>query len=422
MARSLEDWLDYIESIHPVGWDLGLERIGEVADRLELRKPAPTSVVVAGTNGKGSTCVCLEQALLAAGLTVGCTLSPHVHMFNERVRINGVEADDASLCVAFEIIEAGRGETPLTYFEFTSLAALYCFREAQVDVAILEIGLGGRLDAFNIVDGDLAVITNIGIDHTDWLGDTREKIGVEKAGILRRGQRVALGPGLPASVLQPAAELARSRMRIGREINYRELPDGGWRLLLQGRALDGLPRGRLPMVNCALALAAANAIAPLDATVARTALDRAWMPGRCEEISSRGRRWVVDVAHNPLGAGYLRSELRRRFPGARLIAVLGTLADKDAEGIVTALGDCVAQWILVDAPPPRGLAATALARRLGRREFSVAGPVARGLEEAGSLARPQDVILAFGSFATAEAARLELTKSVGPVECNEIDP
>ena len=422
MARSLDDWLDYIELVHPSSWELGLDRIGAVADRLELRKPAPTSVIVAGTNGKGSTCVCPEQALMASGLTVGCTLSPHVHVFNERVRINGSELDDAALCAAFEVVEAGRGDTLLTYFEFTSLAALYCFKQAGVDVAVLEIGLGGRLDAFNIVDGDIAVITNIGIDHTDWLGDTREQIGAEKAGVLRRGQQIVLGPDMPASVLEPATGLSGNCMQLGREIEVHDHPDGHWRLLLNDTPLNDLPRGRFPIVNCALALAAANAVRPVDVTVARTAIERAWMPGRCEEIDYGGRRWVVDVAHNPLGAGYLRGELPRRYPDARVIAVLGTLADKDAEGMVALLEDIVTQWILVDAPPPRGLTAIALAERLGRPGFSVAGPVARGLEEAGSLAKPGDVILVFGSFATAEAARLELTKSGDAVECTDFSP
>lgn len=419
MARSLDDWLAYIETVHPSNWELGLDRIGAVADRLNLRKPAPTSVIVAGTNGKGSTCVCLEQALMASGLRVGCTLSPHVHVFNERVRIDGVELDDAPLCAAFEVVEAGRGDTLLTYFEFTALAALYCFKQAGVDVAILEIGLGGRLDAFNIVDGDIAVITNIGIDHTDWLGDTREQIGAEKAGVLRPGQAVVLGPGLPASVMEPATGLAANCMQVGREIELRDNPDGSWRLALNGRALDGLPRCRFPIVNCALALAAADAVRPVGAAAARAAIDRAWMPGRCEEIVRRERLWVVDVAHNPLGAGYLRSELPRRYPDARVVAVLGTLADKDAGGILAALDDIVARWILVDAPPPRGLTAGALAERLDRPELLVAGPVGSGLDVAESLAQPGDVILVFGSFATAEAARLELTKSGDTVECTE---
>ncbi len=419
MSPSLADWLDYIETIHPSNWEMGLDRVGAVADRLGLRRPAPASVIVAGTNGKGSTCVCLEQVLLAAGLTVGCTLSPHLHVFNERVRIDGQELDDASLCTAFQAIEAGRGDTPLTYFEFTALAALYCFRQAAVDVAVLEIGLGGRLDAFNIVDGDIAVITNIGIDHTDYLGDTRERIGAEKAGVLRPGQHVLLGPDMPASVLEPALAKARQCLRVGHEIDLSWGRAGRWRLHLNGRILDDLPAASLPIANCALAVAAADALRPVDDAAVRMGIGQAWLPGRCEEFLAKGRRWLVDVAHNPLGAGYLRDELARRYPGARVLAVLGTLADKDVQGLFEALDTLVAHWILVDAPPPRGLAATALALRSGGRKVVVAGAVGAGLAQAGSLAQPGDVILVFGSFATAEAARLQLT-GTGDAESRKV--
>ena len=417
--RNLAAWLDYIETIHPSNWELGLDRIGVVAERMHLREPAPTSVIVAGTNGKGSTCVCLEQVLLAGGLTVGCTLSPHVHRFNERVRINGRELDDASLCAAFVAIEAGRGATLLTYFEFTSLAALYCFKQAGVDVAVLEIGLGGRLDAFNIVDADVAVITNIGIDHTDYLGDTLECIGAEKAGVLRPGQQVVLGPDLPASVLEPAGVLAGERMRIGQQISYGRGSPGRWWLDIKGRLVDDLPEGNLPIGNCALAIAAAHALGVRDAAAVCRGIERAWLPGRCEEIVSRGRRWLVDVAHNPLGAAYLQDELARHYPGAPVLAVLGTLADKDAEGLFEALDDLVTCWILVDVTTPRGMTAATLAERSGAREVLVAGAVSRGLAQAGSLAQSGDVILVFGSFATAQAARLELTKSGDAIQSVE---
>ncbi len=456
MARTLAEWLDYIEGIHPSSWELGLERIGAVADRLALRKPAPTSVIVAGTNGKGSTSVCLEQILLASGLTIGCTLSPHVHRFNERVRINGTELDDKSLCTAFEIVEDACGVTQLTYFEFTALATLYCFQRAAVDVAVLEIGLGGRLDAFNIVDGDIAVITNIGIDHTEWLGETPEQIGAEKAGVLRPDQTVVLGADMPASVLRPATELARPLLQAGGAFKCDRQPSGGWRLDLEGIALTDLPLGNLPMANCALAIVAADAVlagrsgasgperatggpaagdvAEADtgagaaeaarpatrrkqklavaASAVRTGLERAWLPGRCEEFFNGGRYWLVDVAHNPLGANYLRGELTRRYPNRRIFAVLGTLADKDVEGLLGALDTIVERWILVDAPPPRGLAATALAERCTGWHVVVAGSVSRGLEMALSLTQSGDVILAFGSFATAEAVRLELSNAL----------
>ena len=390
MARTLAEWLDYIEGIHPSGWELGLERIGVVAERLNLREPAPVSVIVAGTNGKGSTCVCLEQILIASGLTVGCALSPHVHRFNERVRINGEELDDQSLCAAFEVIETGRGDTQLTYFEFTALATLYCCKEALVDVAVLEIGLGGRLDAFNIVDASVAVITNIGIDHTDWLGDTREQIGAEKAGVLRSGQTIILGNDPPVSVLEPATEMARILLRAGTDIRCARQPDDNWRLNFKGRDIADLPVRNLPIANCALAIAAADAVlaaritldgrtlpsdqavcssngpdahtsdkkpvgkeggkraesierdryppmeeAGMAETVAdsmgpasrpelsstlseraiRTGLHKAWLPGRCEEFSGWGRRWLVDVAHNPLGARIPARRIGAQIPG-----------------------------------------------------------------------------------------------------------
>ena len=314
------------------------------------------------------------------------------------------------------MIEAGRGDTLLTYFEFTSLAALYCFKQAGVDVAVLEIGLGGRLDAFNIVDAEVAVITNIGIDHTDYLGDTRECIGAEKAGVLRPGQQVILGPDMPASVLEPVVALAGNCLRIGQEINCGWASSGRWWLDLKGRLFDDLPGANLPIDNCALAITAARAVGAGADWAVRSGLELAWMPARCEEIVSAGRRWLVDVAHNPLGAGYLRGELARRYPGTPVLAVLGTLADKDAQGLFEALDDLVVRWILVDVPTARGLTATALARRCGAREVSVAGAVKRGLAQAGSLAQPGDVILVFGSFATAEAARLELTKSGDAVQ------
>ena len=404
----LEQWLARIDGIHPGNWVLGLERVGAVADRMGLRKPAPRSVIVAGTNGKGSCCVCLEQILLAAGLRVGCTLSPHLQRFNERVRIDGAELDDETLCQAFALVEAGRGDIPLTYFEFTSLAALHCFRQAEVEVAVLEVGLGGRLDAFNLVDAEAALITSIGIDHTDYLGDTRERIGAEKAGVLRAVQQVALGPDMPDSVLQAAARLAGRCLRFGRNLNCAWDGPQRWRAEVEGRCFEQLPAIPFPLANGALAIAAAHALGEADDQAVRQGLASAWLPGRFETIAAAERQWVVDVGHNPLAAAWLRGELIRRFPGAAVIALLGTLADKDVEGLFRVLDGLVQRWVLVDAPPPRGLSAEALAKRISRRSLVVAGSVAQGIEQARSLARPGNVILAFGSFAVAQSARTML--------------
>ncbi len=421
--RNLTAWLGHMEALNPVSIDLGLARVREVGERLDVLAPAPVSVIVAGTNGKGSTCACLERILLAGGRRTGCTLSPHLQSFRERVRINGVEADNATLCAALEAVEAARGELALTYFEYSCLATLFCFKAAAVDVAILEVGLGGRLDAFNIVDADVAVVTSIGLDHMAYLGDSREAIGAEKAGVFRVGQRIALGAGMPDSVLNAAARAAPSPLRWGEGV--RLLADrartggadarGGWQVEVDGRRFPGLPASVLPAENCALATAAACAVdavtgeARVDGRCVRQGFSEAWLPGRLEAIAAAGRQWLVDVAHNPLGAAFLKTEIPRRFPECRVVAVFGSLGDKDSGAVCQALDGLVRHWVLVDTAGPRGLSAAALSDRCGGVERSVAGDLDAGMALARSLAEPSDVILAFGSFAVAQAARLRLS-------------
>ena len=418
-ARNLTEWLGHMEALNPASIDLGLERVREVGKRMEVLAPAPVSVIVAGTNGKGSTCVCLERILLASGRRTGCTLSPHLESFRERVRINGVEADNATLCAAFEAVEAARGDLALTYFEYSCLATLFCFKAAAVDVAILEVGLGGRLDAFNIVDAQVAVVTSIGLDHMAYLGDSCEAIGAEKAGVFRAGQRIALGDGMPDSVLAAAARATRSPMRWGEGIRLLAENSGTgaptWQVEVDGRRLSGLPCGALPTENCALATAAACAVDAVmgedrvDGPCVRQGWSEAWLPGRLEAFTAAGRQWLVDVAHNPLGAAFLSDELPRRFPGRRVVAVFGNLHDKDSGAVCRALGGLVRHWVLVDTTGPRGLSAEDLSDRCGGFECSVAGDLGAGLALAHSLTEPSDVILAFGSFAVAQAARSRLT-------------
>ncbi|MYF48706.1 MAG: bifunctional folylpolyglutamate synthase/dihydrofolate synthase [Gammaproteobacteria bacterium] len=417
--RSLTWWLGHMEALNPASIDLGLARVREVGERMAVLAPAPVSVIVAGTNGKGSTCVCLEQILLASGRRTGCTLSPHLQSFRERVRINGIEADQATLCTAFEAVEAARGDLALTYFEYSCLATLFCFKAAAVDVAILEVGLGGRLDAFNIVDADVAVVTSIGLDHMAYLGDSCEAIGAEKAGVFRAGQRIALGAGMPDSVLAAAARATRSPMRWGEDVrllaenNRTGVPT--WHVEMDGRRFSGLPFGVLPAENCALATAAACAV---DAVMGEDRVDEpcvhrgwseAWLPGRLEAFNAGGRQWLVDVAHNPLGAAFLNVEIPRRFPARRVVAVFGNLHDKDSGAVCQALDGLVRHWVLVDTTGPRGLTAEELSNRCGGVECSVAGDLDAGLALARSLTEPSDVILAFGSFAVAQAARSRLT-------------
>ncbi len=407
-ARNLDQWLEYITATHPNEIEMGLARVQSVAARMQLLTPAPRSVIVAGTNGKGSTCVCLEQILLATGLRVGCTLSPHVHAFNERVRINGRDLDDSALCVAFETVELAREDTPLTYFEFTTLVALFAFREAEVDVAILEVGLGGRLDAFNVVDADVGIITSIGIDHTEYLGDNVEAIGGEKAGVLRSGQHIVLGPRLPQSVVRRAAGLTETVLELNRNVFYTRAADSAWSLRFQNQQFDDLPVGRLPLGNCALAIVAAHSLTTIDQTTISRALRSAWLPGRLESFDAYDRTWLVDVAHNPLAAQFLQNELASHGLGRNVVAVFGALRDKDVSAMLSALDTVVRDWVVVDAPSARGLSASELADHFDDLSATMAGSLDNGFQVARSLTERGDVILVFGSFGIAESARRSL--------------
>ena len=407
-VRNLDQWLEYITATHPSEIEMGLGRVRSVAVRMQLLKPAPRSVIVAGTNGKGTTCVCLEQILLATGLRVGCTLSPHVHAFNERVRINGRDLDDSPLCAAFEAVEFAREDTPLTYFEFTTLVALFAFREAEVDIAILEVGLGGRLDAFNVVDADVGIITSIGIDHTEYLGDNVEAIGAEKAGVLRRGQHIVLGPRLPQSVLRRAAELTERVSELDRNVVFTRAADSAWSLRFRDQQFDDLPVAQLPLGNCALAIVAAHSLTTIDQATISRALRSAWLPGRLEPFDAYDRTWLVDVAHNPLAAQFLQSELALRGLGRNVVAVFGALRDKDVSAMLSALDMVVRDWILVDAPSARGLLASELEDHFEGLSATTAGLLDNGIEVARSLTERGDVILVFGSFGIAESARRSL--------------
>jgi dihydrofolate synthase / folylpolyglutamate synthase len=420
MLRTLTDWLNHAERLHPLGIDLGLERVTRVAERLGFlppaRAPAPHTIIVAGTNGKGSTSVAIEAILRAGGQRVGTTLSPHVHRFNERVRIDGRELDDAVLCEQFAAVESARGEITLSYFEFSTLVALLAFRQAAVDVAVLEVGLGGRLDAFNLVSADVAVITSIGLDHQQFLGNDLETIGREKAGVLRPGQRVVLGADVTASVVDRAAELGCRTVRSDRDFTVCEHAHG-WDYVSPALTIADIGYSSVAPHNGALAIAAAASLGPVAAAAARGALSGCVMPGRFEEwrVGARATPLVLDVAHNPAGARFLRGLLTRRHPGRRFVALLGTLADKDAAGIAVALSDLVDTWVCVPTAGPRGQNGAALAARVRNAighgdgdpgdRLSSAADLASGLTRALSLCRPGSGILAFGSFNLVEQLR-----------------
>lgn len=401
---NLGEWLDHISALHPRDVELGLDRVNAVAERLGVCRPAPVNVIVAGTNGKGSTCVALERLLTDAGCRVGTTLSPHVSRFNERVRIEGRELDDEELCALFECIDATRGEIPLTYFEFSALVALAGFKQAGVDVAILEVGLGGRLDAFNLVDADLAIVTSIGLDHQDYLGEDLEGIGREKAGVFRKDQTVVLGR-VTDSVRAAARSLGCRVHELDRDLIVSE-DCGTWRCRHAALGLDSghVSRAAIAPVNCALALTAARLLRP-EAPLLPGRLARVAMPGRMEPGEFLGIPVLLDVAHNPAAAAFLAEQLSMRFPDRRYVAVVGALQDKDAAGVIAALGGLVLDWVVMPSRGWRAQSAEALAAKLSLPESRTADSAASALDMAASLTSPGNAILVVGSFSAVEQAR-----------------
>jgi dihydrofolate synthase/folylpolyglutamate synthase len=403
--RSLDDWLAYIERAHPRAWDLGLVRVRQVAERLGVLPPAPRNVVVAGTNGKGSTSVYAEALLRASGLRVGTTLSPHLFRFNERIRIDGRPVDDATIVAAFEDIESQRGDTTLTYFEYGILAALTVFRRDAVDATVLEVGLGGRLDAVNIVDAQVAVITSIGLDHQEYLGPDVESIGAEKAGILRAGVPCVFGePVAPSSVVQRADALGAPFLLRERDYSGARIGDG-WSF--HGRTRGGectLTGLTPPSVAIENASAAVQAVLLLGVTPDRiveccAAAATAALPGRFERRRWRDRTIVLDVAHNPHGAAFLAAQLGAQPIPGRTFAVMGCLKDKDAAGIVTALERAIDEWSFVDTGTIRGQPAEeTLAKVKGVVSGTSRGSVAEALVRLADSTSTEDRIVVFGSF------------------------
>jgi len=414
MPDPLEHWLAHIGRQHPQVIEMGLARVGEVSARMGLARPARHVVTVAGTNGKGSTVAFIESISREAGLRVGAYTSPHLLAYGERVRIDGHQARDADLVEAFAAVEAARGDTPLTYFEFGTLAALWLFSRVTLDLAILEVGLGGRLDATNLVDADVAVITTVDLDHQDWLGEDREAIGAEKARIARAWKPLVLGDDdPPASVLRHAYAIGAPALRIGCDFFFEPLDDARWCWREVGRTLE-LPLPALPapvqLRNAAVAIAALRA---LDVEVADAAIVRGVagvrLPGRLQRFDRDGVEIAVDVGHNPQAARALAAWLRATPATGRTHAVYAALGDKDAPAVVAAFEGLVDAWWLGGSlgAGARGIDVEALAARLAG---SVAGQAARLHDPAAALAAalqaglPGDRVLVFGSFHAAEEA------------------
>jgi dihydrofolate synthase/folylpolyglutamate synthase len=418
MTRTLADWLELQQRVHLRSIDLGLDRIRPVAARLGLL-PAPfPAIIVGGTNGKGSTVAHLAAFARAAGLAIGVFTSPHLVRYNERIRLAAAGHDrlatDAELVAAFERIEAARGDTTLTFFEYNTLAAFELFARARVDLAIVEVGLGGRLDATNILDADVAVLCSVGLDHCEWLGDTVEAIGAEKAGIFRAGHPVVLGSAeMPCSVATAIDALGADARWPQRDFAVELLPQGGqWNFRGRRGRFESLPpsalAGPIQYANAAAALAALEAFAErrpgglrFDSGMARQGLATVTLPGRLQVVGS-APEWILDVAHNPPAAAVLAAALRLRPCAGRTLAVCGMLADKDAAGVAAALAPLIDEWVLAGIPEPRGLDAAALAQRLppGCVVVQQAVDVAAACVAARARATPADRVVVFGSFHT----------------------
>ena len=416
LPTTLPAWLALIESRHAeTHIDMGLDRVRAVKERMNLQFSCPV-IMVAGTNGKGSTCAMLESVLLHAGYRVGLYIKPHFLDFNERARLNGEMASDAVLVEAFDFVEQARGDIDLTYFEFTTLAIMHLISKSGVDVAILEVGLGGRLDAVNVIDADVSIVTSIDIDHAAYLGDTREEIGFEKAGIFRAGKpAICSDPVPPQSLIQHAHDIGADLWLIGRDFNYQgdqqQWSYGGRTQRRNSLAYPAL-RGANQLLNASAALAALEALRmqlPAGAQEVRTGLALVELPGRFQVLPGRPTT-VLDVAHNPHASATLAQNLGNMGFHRYTYAVFGIMEDKDIEGVLKPMAGLIDHWCLAELPSPRSSKGAVLAEKVaalrpaGAKEsdFSVtqfADPAA-AFANAVSRAEENDRIVVFGSFYT----------------------
>jgi dihydrofolate synthase/folylpolyglutamate synthase len=409
--KTLQEWLDFCERLHPVTIDMGLDRVRQVADRLTLRFDGPV-ITVAGTNGKGSTCAMLEAILLEAGYRTGVYTSPHLVHFEERCRLSGQSASAQALADAFAAVEAARGTVSLTYFEFSTLAILWLLSRAELDAVILEVGLGGRLDAVNILDADCAVITSIDLDHMAILGNDRETIGREKAGIMRAGRPVVVSdPMPPQSVVQHAEAVGADLWRFGRDFNFSG-DKQQWSWAGRGRRYSGMAypalRGANQLVNASGVLAALDALRariPVTAQAVRNGLAMVELPGRFQIVPGEPVL-VLDVAHNPHSVAALAENLDAMGFYPTTHAVFGAMADKDLQPMLQRLNPLIDRWYFTDLPLPRAAAAAALQQAWQTQNTrqdvaaSVHASPQEALHAAVAAADPADRIVVFGSFYT----------------------
>jgi dihydrofolate synthase/folylpolyglutamate synthase len=425
-AQTLAGWLDYQQRIHPRAIELGLDRVREVWRRMGAPAPAPIVITVGGTNGKGSTVAFLEAMLTAAGKRVGCYTSPHLLRYNERIRVAGTDVDDAGLIDAFERIEAARGtasieSVALTYFEFGTLAALWIFAQSKLDVAILEVGLGGRLDAVNIIDADAAIVVTVDLDHQDWLGNAIDGIGREKAGVFRKDRPAIVGMREPPrGLLDAATQIGAQVLRAGKD--FRVVPQiDGWRWECSDTTAM-LPEPELAapcqIDNAAAAIMALHSLRGRlgwDTSAIARGVREARIPARLQRLQkNHAPDLVVDVGHNPQAARVLAQWLAAHPPRGRNIAVFGALSDKDVGGTVAPLVAQITRWHLcgLDSDSPRGLSAVQLRERMPAATTLEYTDVDAALDAAFEQATADDRILAFGSFFVAAPA-LEWARRTG---------
>ena len=420
-GSTLDAWLLYLESLHPSSIDMGLDRVREVAGRLALDSSA-VKIIVGGTNGKGSTCAMLESILLAAGYRVGLYTSPHLIKFNERARVNGDIASDAVLIRQFESVEAARGDTTLTYFEFTTLAVLRLFAESNLDAIVLEVGLGGRLDAVNIVDADCAIVTSVDIDHVEYLGDTREKIGFEKAHIFRSGRpAIVSDPAPPQTLIDYANQIGADLWLFGRDFNYsgdRQQWAFGGRVQRRNALAYPALRGANQLLNASAALAALESLRERLAVpqqAIRQGLLQASLPGRFQILPGQPTI-IFDVAHNPHAAAVLEKNLGNMGFHPYTYAVFSMLSDKDIEAVVRHMAPRIDHWFCAPLPGPRGLSRQAIESKIqqvlsktdSKAPKDVQVSSFESVKEAFGAARSKsnldDRIIVFGSFLTVAEA------------------
>jgi dihydrofolate synthase/folylpolyglutamate synthase len=424
---TLDRWLAWFETVHPKRIDLRLDRFVAVLDTLGLRTPPYKVVTVAGTNGKGSCVALLESIYWHAGYDVGTFTSPHLIRFNERIRVNGADVSDDELVQVFEEIAAALGSVTLSYFEASFVAALAVFRRRAPDVAILEVGMGGRLDATNALDTDCALLVSIDLDHREWLGETREEIGREKAGIVRRGKPVVIGDrDVPRSVLEHAAAQGALPLVIGRDFDYRT--DGAsWRRARDPDTAPPLPSppfgGEEQVANaasCAAVVAALGAVRPGTDAALAAGIAPAYLRGRLERRDVEGVEWIFDVGHNPAAAVQLAASARRLPPAARTWVVFAAMRDKDLAGVVEPFVAAAQGWFVAQGSADRGATGAelqALLESLGAARVVAAADVAAACAAARVAAARGDRVIVYGSFYTVGAAldALRLYSAASPL-------